>query len=47
MSVKNSQELGFEIANPRGALRFKKEDQGKSVDAEAKNRHINGGNANA
>lgn len=43
MSMKNSQELGFEIANPRGALRFKKEDQGKSVDAEAKNRHINGG----
>ena len=43
MSMKNSQELGFEVANPRGALRFKKEDQGKSVDAEAKNRHINGG----
>ena len=42
MSTKNSQELGFEIANPRGALRFKKEDQGKSVDAEARNRHING-----
>ena len=42
MNVKNSQELGFEIANPRGALRFKKEDQGKAVDAEAKNRHIRG-----
>lgn len=42
MDMKNSQELGFEIANPRGALRFKKEDKGKTVDAEAKNRHING-----
>lgn len=34
--------LGFEIGNPKGALRFLRVDGGVAVDAAAKEKHING-----
>ena len=39
-----TQQLGFEFANPKGALRFLREDRGVAVDAAARKKHITGEN---